>query len=300
MTAEIVPDSEHRGLVARLPPRLRDYAQLARFDRPIGWWLLYWPCAWGVLLAGGEGRWALLGWLLLGAVAMRGAGCVYNDVVDADLDRQVARTAARPVASGRVSRKAAFAWLLALCCIGLEVLLQLRWQAQLVALASLLPVAAYPFMKRITWWPQAWLGLVFSWGALVGWSELRGDRIEVLAALYAGAICWVIGYDTIYALQDREDDALVGIGSSARAMGEHVHAGIGLFYAAAVGLWGLAFWLLRPDPLALLALAPAGLHLLWQVATLNSGDGDNALARFRANRSAGLLVALACWVVGNA
>ena len=300
MTAHIVPDSEHRGLVARLPARLLDFAQLARFDRPIGWWLLYWPCAWGVLLAGGEGRWGLLGWLLLGAVAMRGAGCVYNDVVDADLDSRVARTAARPVASGRVSRKAAFAWLLLLCCIGLAVLLQLRWQAQLVALASILPVAAYPFMKRITWWPQAWLGLVFSWGALVGWSELRGDRLEVLVALYAGSIAWVIGYDTIYALQDREDDALVGIGSSARAMGDHVHAGIGLFYAAAVGLWGLAFWLIRPDPLALLALVPIALHLLWQVVTLKPGDADNALARFRANRSAGLLVALACWVVGNA
>ncbi|MCC6829575.1 MAG: 4-hydroxybenzoate octaprenyltransferase [Novosphingobium sp.] len=304
MSDAIVPDSEHRGLVAALPQRLRNYALLARFDRPIGWWLLFWPCAWGVLLAGGGARWDLLLWLLVGAIAMRGAGCVYNDILDADLDRQVARTAARPVASGAVSRKAAWAWLLALCLVGLAVLLHLRWPAQLVALASLAPVAAYPLMKRITWWPQAWLGLVFSWGALVGWVELRGDGLATLAALYAGAICWVIGYDTIYALQDREDDALVGIRSSARRMGAHVRGGVAGFYAAAVALWAGAFWLLRPDPLALLALLPAALHLAWQVLTLDTADGDsggrNALARFRANRFTGLLVALACWVVGNA
>ena len=175
-TAEVVPDSQHKGLVAALPPRLRDFAQLARFDRPIGWWLLFWPCAWGLLLAGGQGEWRLLGWLLLGSIAMRGAGCVYNDVVDAELDRQVARTALRPVASGRVSKRAAWAWLLVLCMVGLVVLLQLRWQAQLVAIASLALVAAYPFMKRITGFPQAWLGLVFTWGVPVGWTALRGDR----------------------------------------------------------------------------------------------------------------------------
>jgi 4-hydroxybenzoate polyprenyltransferase len=301
----IVPDTEHRGLVAALPRTLRNYALLARFDRPIGWWLLFWPCAWGVLLAGGArtilgARWDLILWLLAGAIAMRGAGCVYNDIVDADLDRQVARTAARPVASGAVSKRAAWVWLLALCLVGLAVLLQLRWQAQVVALASIAPVAAYPFMKRITWWPQAWLGLVFSWGALVGWTELRGDGLWVLAALYAGSIAWVIGYDTIYALQDREDDALVGIGSSARAMGAHVRGGVATFYAAAVAFWALAFWLLRPDALALLALLPAAAHLAWQVLTLDPDDSDNPLARFRSNRFAGLLVALACWVVGNA
>ena len=297
---EIVPDSQHRGLVAALPESLRNYALLARFDRPIGWWLLFWPCAWGVLLAGGEGRWALIGWLLLGAIVMRGAGCVYNDIVDADLDRQVARTAARPVASGAVSKRAAWIWLGVLCLIGLVVLLQLRWQAQLVALASVAPVAAYPFMKRITWWPQAWLGLVFSWGALVGWTELRTDGIEVLAALYLGSIFWVIGYDTIYALQDREDDALVGIRSSARALGGKVRGGVAIFYALAMGCWLLAFWLLRLDALALLALLPMGLHLAWQVLTLKPDDGDIALDRFRSNRFAGVLMLLACWVAGNA
>ena len=300
MVEAIVPDTQHRGLVAALPAPVRHFALLARFDRPIGWWLLFWPCAWGVLLAGGEAQWALLGWLLLGAIAMRGAGCVYNDIVDADLDRQVARTAARPVASGAVSKKAAWVWLLALCGIGLIVLLQLRWQAQAVALGSLALVAAYPFMKRWTAFPQAWLGLVFTGGAPVGWFALRDDGWGVIAALYAGAILWCIGYDTIYALQDREDDAMVGIGSSALTLGRHVQAGVAGFYGAAVLLWALAFWLLRHDWVALLALLPVAGHLAWQALTLDPADAENPLARFRANRFAGLLMALACWVAGNA
>ena len=254
----------------------------------------------GVGLAGAGWQLALVGWLLLGSIAMRGAGCVYNDIVDADLDRQVARTASRPVASGRVSAKLAWGWLLALCLVGLVVLLQLRWQTELVALASLVLVAAYPFMKRITWWPQAWLGLVFTWGALVGWVSLRGDQLEVAGALYAGAFFWCMGYDTIYALQDREDDALVGIRSSALRLGRHVKSGVALFYAAAVALWLLAFWLLRGDPIALLALVPAALHLAWQVSTLDPADPANPLERFRSNRFAGALVAAACFVVGNA
>ncbi|MDG6080299.1 4-hydroxybenzoate octaprenyltransferase [Erythrobacter litoralis] len=297
---DIVPDSEHRGLVARLPQRLRDLAQLARFDRPIGWWLLFWPCVWGVWLTGAGWRWELLAWLLTGSIAMRGAGCVYNDIVDAKLDRQVARTASRPVASGRVSRKLAWAWLLTLCGVGLLVLLQLRPLAQAVALASIALVAAYPFMKRITWWPQAWLGMVFTWGLLVGWTQLRADNWDALAAMYAGAALWVIGYDTIYAMQDREDDALVGIRSSALRLGGHVRGGVAGFYCGAVALWGLAFWLYRADWLALLALLPAACHLGWQVATLDGGDPGNPLDRFRSNRWAGALVAAACFVVGNA
>ena len=298
---QIVPDSEHRGLVAKLPPTLRDYAQLARFDRPIGWWLLFWPCAWGVLLAGGGGEWALLGWLLLGAIAMRGAGCVYNDIVDAELDQQVARTASRPVASGRVSSQAAWCWLAALCLIGLLVLTRLRWEAQITALTSLALVAAYPFMKRITGFPQAWLGLVFTWGAPSGWVAVRGFAEPYpLLALYAGAVCWCIGYDTIYAIQDREDDASIGIGSSALTLGRHVRAGIAGFYGAALALWALAVWLVRADVLALATLLPVALHLTWQVLTLDPANSANALARFRANRFAGLLLALACWVVGNA
>ena len=300
MNEDIVPDSQHRGLIARMPQIPRDLAQLARFDRPIGWWLLFWPCAWGVWLAGAGWQLALLGWLLLGSIAMRGAGCVYNDIVDADLDRKVVRTAARPVASGRIPSRIAWIWLIVLSLIGLVVLLQLRWQAQLVALASLVLVAAYPFMKRITWWPQAWLGMVFTWGALVGWSALRGDNWDVLAAFYIGSVMWVIGYDTIYALQDREDDALVGIRSSALRLGTQVKFGVAGFYIAAVTFWALGFWLLRHDLLALLALIPVALHLGWQVATLDESNPDNPLIRFRSNRFAGALLAAACFVVGNA
>lgn len=300
MRNDIVPDTEHRNMTSILPQGARDLAQLARFDRPIGWWLLFWPCAWGVWLSGNGVQWQMVAWLLLGSVAMRGAGCVYNDIVDADLDRQVARTAVRPVASGRVSVKHAWIWLCALCAVGLAVLLHLRWQAQLVALGSLALVAAYPFMKRITWWPQAWLGLVFTWGAPVGWIAMRSDGLEVMAALYAGAFFWCMGYDTIYACQDREDDALVGIKSSALKLGTHVKLGVGGFYTMAVMCWALGFWLLRGDWAALLALIPAAWHLGWQVLTLKADDGEGALVRFRANRFAGALVAAACFVVGNA
>lgn len=298
---EAVPDIELQGLWRHLPAPARPFAALARLDRPIGWWLLFWPGAWGVALAGGAvARWPLILWLLLGAMAMRGAGCVYNDIIDRDLDAQVARTARRPLAAGIVSLKVAWGWLVLLCLIGLVVLLQLRLPAQLIALASLAPVAAYPFMKRITWWPQAWLGLVFSWAALVGWVETAGALGWPGLALYLGSIAWVVGYDTIYALQDRDDDALIGIRSSARALGGRVRAGVAGFYALALLLWGLAFWAVRPDPLALAALLPLALHLGWQVATLNPADGAGALARFRANRGAGALMFLACLVVGSA
>ncbi|GGB24561.1 4-hydroxybenzoate octaprenyltransferase [Sphingomonas metalli] len=296
----IVPDSEHRGLVARLPGRLRGLALLARLDRPIGWWLLFWPGAWGVALAGGAfQRWPLILWLLVGSIAMRGAGCVYNDIVDRDLDAKVARTAARPIPAGLISVRGAWLWLVALSLVGLVVLLQLHLLAAGVALASLAPVAAYPFMKRITWWPQAWLGLVFSWAALVGWSETAGDLSAPLWWLYAGSIAWVIGYDTIYALQDREDDALIGVRSSALALGGRVRGGVAGFYTAAVLLWGMAIWTVRPDPLALAALLPAAVHLLWQVATLRPDDGAGALHRFRSNRFTGFLLFLGFLVVGN-
>lgn len=307
--AEIVPDTQHRGLVGALPPRLRAFALLARFDRPIGWWLLFWPGAWGVALAGGAvARWwlqflpgpsPLILWLLLGAIAMRGAGCVYNDIVDRDLDKQVARTRSRPLASGAVSLAAAWGWLLALCLVGLVVLLQLNVHAAVVALISLVPVAAYPFMKRITWWPQAWLGIVFSWAALVGWAEVTGNLSVAGLLLYAGSICWVVGYDTIYALQDREDDALVGVRSSALRMGKRVREGVGAFYALALALWAGAIWQVRPEPLALLALLPMAAHLASQVVRIDAADGDKALALFRSNRFAGLLMFAACFVVGS-
>jgi 4-hydroxybenzoate polyprenyltransferase len=296
--AETVPDTEHRGLVGLLPAKLRPFALLARFDRPIGWWLLFWPGAWAIALSGNAvTRWDLVLWFLLGSIAMRGAGCVYNDVVDRDLDRQVARTRSRPLASGAVSLKAAWAWLGALCLIGLVVLLQLRPLAAGIALGSLVLVAAYPFMKRITWWPQAWLGMVFSWAALVAWAEAPEVDWAPGLLLYAGSICWVIGYDTIYALQDVEDDALVGVRSSARALGTRVKPGVAIFYALALALWAAAIWQLRPDPIALVALLPMALHLGWQVLTLVPADGANALARFRSNRNAGFLMFAACIVI---
>jgi 4-hydroxybenzoate polyprenyltransferase len=298
---EIVPDSERRGLIGALPRVARPFASLMRLDRPIGAWLLFWPCAWGVALAGMGGRGiSLILWLGLGAFAMRSAGCVYNDIIDRDVDARVERTRLRPLASGRVSLKAAWALLVGLSLIGLLVLLQLNGIAQIVSLASLALVAAYPFMKRITWWPQAWLGLVFSWGALVGWAAVEGEIEAPALLLYAGSIFWVVGYDTVYALQDKEDDALVGVKSSALALGDRARTGVAIFYLIALILWGAAIWTVRAQELALLALLPTALHFSWQVATLKSDDGADALAKFRSNRFAGLLMFLACLVVGTA
>jgi 4-hydroxybenzoate polyprenyltransferase len=297
---DIVPDSERRGLIGALPASVRPFASLMRLDRPIGVWLLFWPGAWAIALAGmGPRGLALLAWFLLGAFAMRSAGCVYNDIVDRDLDAKVERTRLRPLASKRVSLKAAWVLLVGLSLVGLIVLLQLPRTAQLVALASLALVAAYPFMKRITWWPQAWLGLVFSWAALVGWPAVTGEIGLTALLLWGGAVFWVIGYDTIYALQDREDDALVGVKSSALALGKHARAGVLVCYFIAIDLWAAALWRERPDGLVLAALAPMALHLFWQVATLKPENGADALAKFRSNRLAGLLMFLACLVVGT-
>jgi 4-hydroxybenzoate polyprenyltransferase len=269
-----------------------------RLDRPIGSWLLYWPCAWSVALAGVQGRWDLFLWLGLGAFAMRSAGCVYNDIVDRNLDRQVERTRLRPLASQRVSLRSAWLLIGLLCAIGLVVLLQLNVIAAIVSLVSILPVAAYPFMKRITWWPQAWLGLVFSWGALVGWPGVTGSLDWAPVLLWFGGIAWVIGYDTLYAIQDIEDDALVGVKSSARRLGDRAALGVGIFYAIGLALWGAAVWLVRPDWLALIALLPAALHLANQALRADPKDGAGALRLFRSNRTAGLLVLLAMLVVG--
>jgi len=297
-TTDIVPDSERRGFIGALPPRMRPYASLMRLDRPIGTWLLYWPCAWSVALAGVEGRWDLFLWLALGAFAMRSAGCVFNDIVDRDLDKKVERTRLRPLASERVSVRSAWLLIAILCAIGLVVLLQLNVTAAAVALASIAPVAAYPFMKRITWWPQAWLGLVFSWGALVGWPAVTGSLSWTPFFLWFGSIAWVVGYDTLYAIQDMEDDALVGVKSSARRLGDKAPAGIALFYVLAVLFWGVAIWFVRPELLALSALIPAALHLANQALRADPKDGPLGLALFRSNRICGFLVFLAMLVVG--
>ena len=298
MTAtDIVPDSERRGLIGALPAALRPFASLIRIDRPIGTWLLFWPCAWGLALAGARSvpLYIALG---LGAFAMRSAGCVYNDIVDRDLDKQVERTRLRPLASGRVSLRAAWALTIGLCLLGLVILLDLEPVAQIVALASLALVAAYPFMKRITWWPQAWLGLVFSWGALVGWPAATGSLGWPAILLWAGSVFWVIGYDTLYAIQDIEDDALVGVKSSARRMGGNLRLGVATFYALALLGWGAAIWIVFPDWLSLLTLLPAAIHLAGQAWRTDPADGAGALALFRSNRWCGALVFAAMMVVG--
>jgi 4-hydroxybenzoate polyprenyltransferase len=295
---DIVPDSERRGFIGALPPRLRPYASLMRLDRPIGTWLLYWPCAWSVALAGVHGRWDLFLWLFLGAFAMRSAGCVYNDIVDRDLDSQVERTRLRPLASGRVSVRSAWVLIALLCAVGLLVLSRLNVAAAVISLVSIAPVAAYPFMKRITWWPQAWLGLVFSWGALVGWPAVTGGLAWAPILLWFGSIAWVVGYDTLYAIQDMEDDALVGVKSSARRLGDKAALGVGICYAIALLLWGAAIWDVRADWLALLALVPAALHLANQVLRADPQDGEGALRLFRSNRTTGCLVFLGMLVVG--
>ena len=295
---DLVPDSERTGLIGALPRAMRPYASLMRIDRPIGTWLLYWPCAWSVALAGVRGEWMLFAWFLLGAFAMRSAGCVYNDIVDKDLDRRVERTRLRPLASRRVSVRNAWLLAIGLSLAGLIVLLQLPRIAQGVALISIFPVAAYPFMKRITWWPQAWLGLVFSWGALVGWPAVTQEFELPALALWIGSIFWVIGYDTLYAIQDIEDDELVGVKSSARALGDRAQLGVAICYALAVAGWAWAVWLVRPDWVALLALLPAAGHLAMQVARADPKDGAGALALFRSNRFTGLLLFLGFLVVG--
>jgi 4-hydroxybenzoate polyprenyltransferase len=293
------PDAEN-GWIARLPARVQPYARLARMDRPAGSWLLFWPCAWGVALADGlvaDG--VLLLWFGLGSLIMRAAGCVWNDIIDRDLDAQVERTRARPVASGAISVRHALVFAVALSLLGLVVVLQLRPLAQGVAIASLLLVAGYPFMKRITWWPQAWLGLTFNWGALVGYAAIT-EPDAAMALLYAGGVAWTLGYDTIYALQDIEDDALAGIKSSARALGSRARVGVAGFYAVALGCWGAALWVVRPDLLVLAGLLPLAAQLFWQVWRLSDTRPATVLVLFRSNRSAGLLLFGACAVAALA
>ncbi len=294
---DTVPDSERTGLIGVLPARWRPFASLMRLDRPIGTWLLFWPCAWSVALAGSLSPFLLLSFAI-GAFAMRSAGCVYNDIVDRALDRQVERTRLRPLASGRVSVRAAWALLVGLSLVGLIVLLTLKPVAQLVAVTSLGLVAAYPFMKRITWWPQLWLGLVFSWGALVGWPAVTGSLAAPAVLLWVGSLFWVVGYDTVYAIQDIDDDALVGVRSSARALGPNVRRGVAIAYVLALVGWGAAIWLVFPDPLALAGLIPAAAHLGWQAYSVNPGDGAGALRLFRANRWTGLFLFAAFATIG--
>ena len=277
------------------PPWSRPYLRLARLDRPIGSWLLLMPCWWSAALAAAiannVGRLPLvIALFFVGAFAMRGAGCTWNDITDRDLDAKVERTRSRPIPAGQVSVPQALAFLVVQALIGLAVLLQFNRFAVATGIASLAIVAVYPFMKRITWWPQVVLGLAFSWGALMGFAVTLG-RIDATALLlYGGSIAWVIGYDTIYAHQDAEDDALIGVKSTARLFGAHTHQALMVFYALAVILIGVAMGLAGAGLAAWIGLAAFAAHLVWQIARLKIGDPALCLRVFKSNRDAGLLL----------
>ena len=294
-----VADAQKDNWVDRhAPDWLKPYARLARWDRPIGFWLLFWPCAWGLALAAVEIPERGFGWIaailmFFGAVLMRGAGCTFNDIVDRDIDMKVARTRLRPIPSGAVTARQALVFLVGQALVGALILFQFNRFTVWAGIASLVLVAIYPFMKRVTWWPQLFLGLAFSYGALVGWSSETGGLSWPPILLYLGSILWVIGYDTIYALQDVEDDALVGVKSTARLFGENVKPAVSALYVGAIVLWAMAALSAGAGWLTLLLmLVPAGL-LAWQVYTLDPTNPDNALFRFKNNHYVGIALTLA-------
>jgi 4-hydroxybenzoate polyprenyltransferase len=290
-----VADATGNWVDSRAPRWSRPYLRLARLDRPIGSWLLLLPCWWSAALAASVARDLSqlpldIALFFLGAFAMRGAGCTWNDITDRDLDAKVERTRSRPIPAGQVSVKQALVFLVAQALVGLAVLLQFNRFAVATGIASLLIVVIYPFMKRITWWPQVVLGLAFSWGALMGFA-VRLGRIDATAlVLYAGSIAWVIGYDTIYAHQDAEDDALIGVKSTARLFGERTHQALVVFYGLAVLLIGVALVLAGSGFVAWIGLAAFAAHLVWQIRRLRIGDAALCLRVFKSNRDAGLLL----------
>jgi 4-hydroxybenzoate polyprenyltransferase len=293
---QALPDAVPRHWADRAaPPFLRPYLRLARIERPIGWWLLLLPCWWSAALAAIAGGAAipnplhcLLFWI--GAVAMRGAGSTYNDIVDRRLDARVERTRDRPLPSGQVSVRAALAFLVAQALVGLAVLLQLNRFAIATGIASLGIVALYPFMKRVIWLPQIVLGLAFAWGGLMGWAAAFGRLDSPALLIYAAAIAWTVGYDTIYALQDIEDDEIAGIKSSARLFGPRVRLAVAVCYALALAFALAALVLVRAGPAAYAGAAAFAAHLAWQVRTVDPADGTLALRLFRSNRDAGLIL----------
>jgi 4-hydroxybenzoate polyprenyltransferase len=290
-----VADSTGNWVDRAAPAWSRPYLRLARLDRPIGSWLLLIPCWWSAGLAAIAARdpapspWHLL-LFFIGAFAMRGAGCTWNDIVDRDLDGRVERTRSRPIPSGQVSTAQAAAFLVAQAVVGLAVLLQFNRFAIGAGIASLGIVVVYPFMKRITYWPQIVLGLAFSWGALMGWAAAFGRLDAPALMLYAGAISWVIGYDTIYAHQDREDDALIGIKSTALLFGPRTKPMLALFYGLAVGLIGLSGLLAGAGAAFAIGLAAFAGRLAWQIMRLDIDDPDQCLRLFKSNRDAGLIL----------
>ena len=302
-----LPDARAKSLVLRLTPDFAlPFVQLARLDRPAGWQLLLAPCWQSTALAGlaahrGPSLWHLA-LFLIGAIAMRGAGCTYNDILDRRLDAGVERTKGRPLPSGRVSVGAAAAFLVAQVLVGLAVLLSFNAFTIALGLASLAIVAVYPLMKRVTSWPQAVLGLAFSWGALMGWAATYGALAPPALLLYASAFCWTIGYDTIYALQDARDDAIVGIKSTARLFGAQARLGVGLFYLLSALFAQGALLTVGSGFLAEFGWAGYCAHLLWQVARIEGASPETALKLFRSNRDAGLIlflgIALEGWLRG--
>lgn len=274
------------------PARLAPYLKLARLDRPIGTWLLLWPCWWSIALAS-AGTWPdplLLALFAIGAIAMRGAGCTVNDIADHDLDKGVARTASRPIPSGAVSVRQAALFLIPQLAIGAGVLFSLNRFAILLGFASLALVVTYPFMKRITYWPQAWLGLTFNWGALLGWAAVTGTLDWPPVLLYAAGFFWTLGYDTIYAHQDKEDDLIVGVKSAALALGEHTRAAVAVFYAIMIALTATAGALAGLGWPFHVGLAAVAAHFTWQVATVDINDQPDCLTKFRSNRWMGWLL----------
>jgi 4-hydroxybenzoate polyprenyltransferase len=288
-------DIRSAGWVARLPQAWRPYALLMRLDRPIGSWLLFLPGLWAFAMVAPDWRQGL--WLIalfgLGAVLMRGAGCVVNDLWDRDLDRQVERTAGRPLASGALRARHALVFLALVLAAALLILLQLNRAAQWLGVASLLPVVLYPLAKRVTDWPQAVLGVIFSWAAPMGYAAVTGGLDLAALALWAAGFCWILGYDTIYAHQDREDDALVGIRSSALRLGDKTRPFLILCYGLTMGLLALAGWLAGLAPWYLLGLALPGAMLARQVIQLDIADPALCLRLFKANRDVGLAIAAA-------
>ncbi len=290
-----VADATGNWVDTRAPQWSRPYLRLSRLDRPIGSWLLLLPCWWSAALAAGIAKDIrqlplVLALFLVGAFVMRGAGCTWNDITDRDLDALVERTRSRPIPAGQVSVPQAAAFLVVQALIGLAVLVQFNRFAVMTGIASLVIVAVYPFMKRITWWPQIVLGLAFSWGALMGFAVTLG-RIDATALLlYAGSIAWVIGYDTIYAHQDAEDDALIGIKSTALLFGARTHRALMLFYGLAVVLIGVALGFAGAGVPAWIGLAAFAAHLGWQIRRLEISDPALCLRIFKSNRDAGLLL----------
>ncbi len=291
-----VADAPPGNWVDRYAPEwMKPFARLARWDRPIGFWLLFWPCAWSAaLVASATGKPAPnlvhIALFFIGAVVMRGAGCIWNDIVDRKIDAKVARTASRPIPSGQISVQVAAGFLILHLVIALVILRQFNLVAIFVGLLAIAPVISYPFMKRITWWPQAMLGICFSWGALMGWAASEAIVDTPALLLFAGGILWVIGYDTIYALQDIEDDALAGVKSTARLFGARVKPWLWGLYGGALVLIGLALIAAHAQFVAWLGFMAFAAHLIWQIRTLDPADFQNALVRFRSNKTAGLIL----------